>query len=79
MFDAEAALADATGILAAAYDSGDGLHPNDAGMAAIAGAVDVDTLIGRVCRGGGRGNGLFASRAPSACARPARLPALGGR
>ena len=79
VFDTEAALADATGILVSAYDSGDGLHPNDAGMAAIAGAVDVDTLIGRVCRGGGRGNGLFAARAPSACARPARLPALGGR
>jgi lysophospholipase L1-like esterase len=26
------------------YDSGDGVHPNDAGMRAIAGAIDLDTL-----------------------------------
>ncbi|KUN50096.1 hypothetical protein AQJ43_34475 [Streptomyces avermitilis] len=30
--------------LAPGYDSGDGLHPNDAGMAALAGAVDPTTL-----------------------------------
>jgi lysophospholipase L1-like esterase len=27
-----------------AYDGGDGLHPNDAGMHAMAAAVDLDTL-----------------------------------
>jgi hypothetical protein len=26
------------------YDSGDGVHPNDAGMQAIAGAIHLDTL-----------------------------------
>ena len=42
--DADAALRDpaAPGRLRAAYDSGDGLHPNDAGMAALADAVPLD-------------------------------------
>jgi lysophospholipase L1-like esterase len=30
-------------VLAAAYDSGDGLHPNDAGYAALAQVVDLWT------------------------------------
>lgn len=30
--------------LAAKYDSGDGIHPNDAGYAAMAGAIDLSTL-----------------------------------
>lgn len=30
--------------LAAAYDSGDGLHPNDAGYAALANSIDLDCL-----------------------------------
>src|SRR5262249_31175883 len=29
-------------VLAPAYDSGDGLHPNDAGARALAGAIDLD-------------------------------------
>lgn len=35
--------------LAAAYDSGDGLHPNDAGYARMAEAVDLATLTGSPC------------------------------
>lgn len=75
VFDAEQALSDpaGTGVLAAAYDSGDGLHPNDDGMAAIAGAVDLDVLVARLCRGVGRSFGSLA-RAPGSCAAPRRLP-----
>lgn len=35
--------------LAAAYDSGDGMHPNDAGDARMAEAVDIATLTGSPC------------------------------
>ncbi|MFF6996761.1 SGNH/GDSL hydrolase family protein [Streptomyces sp. NPDC008313] len=46
--DFAAATADpgVPGSLRPAYDSGDGLHPNDAGMAALAGAVDPAVLTG---------------------------------
>lgn len=37
---------DAPGHLAQAYDSGDHLHPGDAGNKAMADAIDLDTLIG---------------------------------
>lgn len=35
--------------LAAAYDTGDGLHPNDAGYARMADAIDLTTLTGSPC------------------------------
>jgi lysophospholipase L1-like esterase len=35
------------GVLNPAFDSGDGLHPNDAGYEAMANAVDLSTLTGR--------------------------------
>jgi lysophospholipase L1-like esterase len=35
--------------LASAYDSGDGLHPNDAGYARMASAIDLTTLTGSSC------------------------------
>lgn len=38
--------------LAAAYDSGDGLHPNDAGYARMADAIDLATLTGSPCQTG---------------------------
>lgn len=61
VFDAEAALADpATGVLAAAFDNGDGLHPNDAGMEAIASTVDLAALLPLACREG-RGARLAGS------------------
>jgi lysophospholipase L1-like esterase len=43
MVDFAAALADADdpGRLAAAFDSGDGVHPGDAGARALAAAVDL--------------------------------------
>jgi lysophospholipase L1-like esterase len=51
VFDFAAALADPANplALAAAFDSGDHLHPNDAGCQAIADAVDLGTLL-RVSR-----------------------------
>jgi len=47
LFDVAAALADPAdpSALAPAYDSGDGLHPNDAGCQAIADAVDLTALL----------------------------------
>jgi hypothetical protein len=36
--------------LAAAYDSGDGLHLSAAGYRALAAAVDIDALTGSPCR-----------------------------
>jgi lysophospholipase L1-like esterase len=46
MVDIDAALRDPASPrrLAAHFDSGDHLHPNDAGYAAIANAVDLRTL-----------------------------------
>ncbi|MFY1632456.1 SGNH/GDSL hydrolase family protein [Solwaraspora sp. WMMB335] len=48
VIDFAAAVADPVdpARLAAAYDSGDGLHPNDAGCAAMADAVDLAALLG---------------------------------
>ncbi|MBY0279325.1 SGNH/GDSL hydrolase family protein [Candidatus Binatia bacterium] len=61
VFDAEEALTDpATGVVAAAFDSGDGLHPNDAGMEAIAATVELDALLPLACRAG-RGSLLAGS------------------
>jgi hypothetical protein len=49
-----------TGRLHPAYDSGDGLHPNDAGMAALARAVGRHVrrwpAVGRTAPRGGRNN-----------------------
>ena len=44
--DLDRVLADPTdpARLRPGYDSGDGVHPNDAGMLAIADAIDLDTL-----------------------------------
>lgn len=75
VFDAEDALSDPAGLLAAVYDSGDGLHPNDAGMAAIAGTIGLDELSAQVCRAGGRSAGQ-TSRGRSACAPRLRLPSI---
>ncbi len=46
VFDADAALRDPSGAdrLDPAYDSGDGLHPNDAGLQAIANSIGLDVL-----------------------------------
>ncbi|GAA2340910.1 SGNH/GDSL hydrolase family protein [Streptomyces kunmingensis] len=44
-FDAALRDPDDPGRLLAAYDSGDGLHPNDAGMAAMAGAFPLRLLL----------------------------------
>lgn len=47
VFDFDAAIADPARpeYMAAPYDIGDGLHPNDAGMEAIAAAVDLRALL----------------------------------
>jgi lysophospholipase L1-like esterase len=47
VFDFATALADPAdpSRLAASYDSGDGLHPNDAGCQALADAVDLEALL----------------------------------
>jgi lysophospholipase L1-like esterase len=47
VFDFAAALADPAdpSALDPAFDSGDGLHPNDAGCQAIADAVDLRALL----------------------------------
>jgi len=81
VFDAEEALSDpGTGLLAAAYDSGDGLHPNDAGMAAIADVVDLDQLARLRCDRRGRRlprERVASSAVPwqGACGGRSRLPA----
>lgn len=48
MIDLDAALRDPAdpSRMAAAYDSGDHLHPGDAGNRAMAEAVDLDVLMG---------------------------------
>lgn len=46
-FAAATASADDPLTMNPAYDSGDGLHPNDAGTRAMAGAVDLDMLLTR--------------------------------
>lgn len=87
VFDAEAALADpdGSGVLAAAFDIGDGLHPNDAGMQAIAESVDLATLLPLVCRDGGDRPRLAGPAGPGPvqvddpCRAPARLPVRPGR
>jgi lysophospholipase L1-like esterase len=86
VFDAEAALSAPGGgdALAAEFDVGDGLHPNDAGMAAIAESVDLDALLPLACRGAGRGSITGASspgvpRASHPCGARLRLPARGAR
>jgi lysophospholipase L1-like esterase len=52
VLDFAAAVADRTDPtrLAAAYDSGDGLHLSAAGYRALAAAVDIDALTGSPCR-----------------------------
>ena len=54
VIDSDAALRDPAEPLrmAAAYDSGDHLHPGDAGNRAMAEAVDLDLLMGSSVRGG---------------------------
>ncbi|MEW6384150.1 MAG: SGNH/GDSL hydrolase family protein, partial [Pseudomonadota bacterium] len=54
VIDLDAALRDPAEPLrmAAAYDSGDHLHPGDAGNRAMAEAVDLDLLMGSSRRGG---------------------------
>ena len=48
VIDFERAVRDETdpGRLAAAYDSGDNLHPSDAGYAAMADAIDLELFAG---------------------------------
>jgi lysophospholipase L1-like esterase len=48
VFDFDAAIRDPANPthMRAIYDSGDHLHPNDAGLAALAQAVDLNTLVG---------------------------------
>ncbi|HID8171150.1 TPA: SGNH/GDSL hydrolase family protein, partial [Stenotrophomonas maltophilia] len=48
VIDLDAALRDAAdpSRMAAAYDSGDHLHPGDAGNRTMAEAVDLDVLLG---------------------------------
>jgi len=82
VFDAEAALsaADGSGVLGAAFDVGDGLHPNDAGMRAIAESVDLAALLPLACRDAGNGPRLAGPAGPGAvrvddpCRASPRLP-----
>src|SRR2546427_6979799 len=58
LFRSDAALRDPAdpSRMAAAYDSGDHLHPGDAGNRAMAEAVDLDALLG------GQGSEPFSDR-----------------
>lgn len=50
-FDYDAAVRDESrpGYMKEEYHLGDGLHPNDAGGAAMAGQVDLKRIMGRKC------------------------------
>ena len=82
VFDAEAALSDpdGSGMLAAPFDIGDGLHPNDAGMRAIAESFDLAALLPLACRDTGSGPRLSGPAGPGPvqvddpCRAPARVP-----
>ncbi len=71
VIDLDAALRDPAdpSRMAAAYDSGDHLHPGDAGNRAMAEAVDLDVLLG------GQGSAGVGSLAPARALTPARDPA----
>jgi lysophospholipase L1-like esterase len=86
VFDAEAALAAPGGgdALAEEFDVGDGLHPNDAGMAAIAESVDLDAFLPLACRDAGH-RSLAGAPSPGTplasqpCGTRRRLPARATR